>query len=177
MGFISIHAARVGCDCQFGLYSFQFFFDFNPRSPSGLRHHSFHLSFWPHIISIHAARVGCDDCKKCAGSCAGNISIHAARVGCDCQFGLYSFQFFFDFNPRSPSGLRHHSFHLSFWPHIISIHAARVGCDDCKKCAGSCAGNISIHAARVGCDINTLCKALAARGISIHAARVGCDYY
>ena len=57
--FISIHAARVGCDritVHNGLSS---------------------------GISIHAARVGCDMTDKFLSGWGVAISIHAARVGCD----------------------------------------------------------------------------------------------
>ena len=58
--FISIHAARVGCDWN------------------GL------LSVVGYVaISIHAARVGCDVSNQGALNFGWSISIHAARVGCD----------------------------------------------------------------------------------------------
>ena len=57
-GFISIHAARVGCDMD-GFATAEF-----------------------GDISIHAARVGCDIFSSTA-CCTAGISIHAARVGCD----------------------------------------------------------------------------------------------
>ena len=102
---ISIHAARVGCDCVQ-----------NAQTPL------------PTIISIHAARVGCDCVQNAQTPLPTIISIHAARVGCDCSgsgrgFRLRKFQstqpewaatecrrlqskYRKDFNPRSPSGLR-----------------------------------------------------------------------
>ena len=57
---ISIHAARVGCDC--------------PTCNRILK-----VS-----ISIHAARVGCDPSFLKIYDIILLISIHAARVGCDC---------------------------------------------------------------------------------------------
>ena len=56
---ISIHAARVGCDC------------------------SDTLSSASQLISIHAARVGCDKKSDKHKPYTNDISIHAARVGCD----------------------------------------------------------------------------------------------
>ena len=79
------------------------------------------------------------------------------------------------FNPRSPSGLRplllsHGS------PSQISIHAARVGCDQRLLFFVNPWGLISIHAARVGCDEVKAMNERLEMYISIHAARVGCDY-
>ena len=79
--FISIHAARVGCDW-----------------------HESGESIMAKTISIHAARVGCD-VKSFKGYGLPKISIHAARVGCD-ETGRYQSKALRNFNPRSPSGLR-----------------------------------------------------------------------
>ena len=79
---ISIHAARVGCDCDVGMEFPEVYISihaarvgcdsfcrtidritvyFNPRSPSGLRQCNPCRPFRPAVrISIHAARVGCD---------------------------------------------------------------------------------------------------------------------
>ena len=57
--FISIHAARVGCDiCRQQFWRGASYF--NPRSPSGLRLKPGRDFTNAVIISIHAARVGCD---------------------------------------------------------------------------------------------------------------------
>ena len=79
-------------------------------------------------ISIHAARVGCD--RKHGGYLTNEkiISIHAARVGCDNQLRRNT-AYQYDFNPRSPSGLRQRLRWRLFLTNNISIHAARVGCD------------------------------------------------
>ncbi len=55
------------------------------------------------------------------------ISIHAARVGCDIAIGRGTFATY-NFNPRSPSGLRPVP-PIKLPAIAISIHAARVGCD------------------------------------------------
>ena len=57
--FISIHAARVGCDNTVRRVCKQCGY-FNPRSPSGLRLPSQPVNACLQAISIHAARVGCD---------------------------------------------------------------------------------------------------------------------
>ena len=83
-GFISIHAARVGCD-QSNMFMIMY-----------------------KKISIHAARVGCDIRHNLNSVYMLRISIHAARVGCDLkQFPAVHPKH--DFNPRSPSGLRQNS--------------------------------------------------------------------
>ena len=123
---ISIHAARVGCDDK-GVGWVTENWDFNPRSPSGLRPYprprnlklnlfqstqpewaatwlvkNMVLRKW---ISIHAARVGCD--RRDKGFAPPKvISIHAARVGCDLLRRRKCGYAFVYFNPRSPSGLR-----------------------------------------------------------------------
>ena len=102
--YISIHAARVGCDlvhpfCVFTHYKFQstqpewaatdirkcrekIQRNFNPRSPSGLRPDS-----------------------PTGDTMSAKISIHAARVGCDWK-NKKEISRYIHFNPRSPSGLR-----------------------------------------------------------------------
>ena len=86
------------------------------------------------------------------------ISIHAARVGCDVKVMAVNAGGH-DFNPRSPSGLRHGTrygnvsitvfqstqpewaatalFLLPTLQRGISIHAARVGCDRIKDGDGA----------------------------------------
>ena len=83
---ISIHAARVGCDCfcqtsagaacafqstqpewaattllSLARWTVQ---HFNPRSPNGLRLYMTIKEIKRHEISIHAARMGCDICRS-----------------------------------------------------------------------------------------------------------------
>ena len=86
---ISIHAARVGCDGASGLV------------PAPAQN-----------ISIHAARVGCDVAVWNGSAWVETISIHAARVGCDVERVEVSGKYY-NFNPRSPSGLRPHKFSFS----------------------------------------------------------------
>ena len=106
-GFISIHAARVGCDKD-KIKNGTSRKDFNPRSPSGLRLKIGSLKALRMVISIHAARVGCD------------IFILCIR-----KRKRY-------FNPRSPSGLRLFNLLQFDTIGVISIHAARVGCDSIR---------------------------------------------
>ena len=123
---ISIHAPRVGCDCH-SSPGFPGPDDFNPRTPCGVRHLRTQIVILNAKISIHAPRVGCDggiaDRKT-----AGAISIHAPRVGCDLELGRYGVRPF-DFNPRTPCGVRRVLPGLGQPAIHISIHAPRVGCD------------------------------------------------
>ena len=56
---ISIHAPRVGCDCNIGR-NFLGRRYFNPRTPGGVRLIISALHIINICISIHAPRVGCD---------------------------------------------------------------------------------------------------------------------
>ena len=101
---ISIHAARMGCDAHCICCNGICCNNFNPRSPNGLRQFVFDIYIGEKVISIHAARMGCDLCYGIFRD-KQMISIHAARMGCDLQH--YSpFPKSTYFNPRSPNGLR-----------------------------------------------------------------------
>ena len=81
MATISIHAPRAGCDLAPGAIV-----DLNEG------------------ISIHAPRAGCDGGKTRADGNA-DISIHAPRAGCDTRIRTAHTRSF-DFNPRTPCGVR-----------------------------------------------------------------------
>ena len=144
---ISIHAPRVGSDCQLSAQWWWRWY-FNPRSPRGERHEVFvgnvydiefqsTLPAWGatlealmppvlQVISIHAPRVG-SDLFIAAIKVYFSISIHAPRVGSD----LYAF--------------------LVSLGRKISIHAPRVGSDNISG-NNFTVREISIHAPRVGSD-------------------------
>ena len=131
--------------------SFSLLYDFNPRSPSGLRLVKTLRVGLLQAISIHAARVGCDDSFVFLPVQRKMISIHAARVGCDRYIKLLLIALD-NFNPRSPSGLPPFALCSLFClvchfnPRSPSgLRPLRIGNNT------SCA-DISIHAARVGCD-------------------------
>ena len=126
-GFISIHAARVGCD--------------------GEKHNTYNYG----DISIHAARVGCDQhYNELIDSI--RISIHAARVGCD-QNGKPTLYFDREFQSTQPEWAATDTLSDICIRLAISIHAARVGCDKTILPMLAKWYEISIHAARVGCDL------------------------
>ena len=78
-------------------------------------------------ISIHAPRMGCDD-EFPQVFHRGNISIHAPRMGCD-NVLLPLFPIPYNFNPRTPYGVRHPCTRPFPRAVRISIHAPRMGCD------------------------------------------------
>ena len=83
IGYISIHAPRVGSDGDRGVHQPVCQKHFNPRSPCGERPMRAIPVKAHALISIHAPRVGSDAEMagfRTVGQC---ISIHAPRVGSD----------------------------------------------------------------------------------------------
>ena len=102
---ISIHAPHAGCDSTYPRF-FPLHFNFNPRTPCGVRR-SASASFRSLLkISIHAPHAGCDfsTAQEYPGSSA-------------------------DFNPRTPCGVRHAAGVAHDEMGGISIHAPHAGCD------------------------------------------------
>ena len=169
---ISIHAARVGCD-QRRQRNGLFLPYFNPRSPSGLRHHrgSYRRRCRSHFNprspsglrpTQKTKRRRTTQFQSTQPEWAATmpqmidnpkvrISIHAARVGCDRKHNLYAAKRRY-FNPRSPSGLRLYGIGAKgYYPQNFnprSPSGLRHEPGDVVMTA-----EISIHAARVGCDI------------------------
>ena len=100
---ISIHAPRAGCDISTDLVRISNS-NFNPRTPCGGATSDVQIyGNHPHI-SIHAPRAGCDHFIHKFRFTA-TISIHAPRAGCDLSDTRGS-MVEFDFNPRTPCGVR-----------------------------------------------------------------------
>ena len=145
---------------------------FNPRSPRGERHYSYHVDTPTFFISIHAPREG-SDCLISPGVLGrqpfqSTLPARGATYFCDHLRAPFPFQstlpargatyLFFcfsgcssDFNPRSPRGERlppmiHGSINIR-----ISIHAPREGSDDSAS-SKVFSISISIHAPREGSD-------------------------
>ncbi len=101
---ISIHAPLTGCDippAPVGTGNW----DFNPRTPHGVRPESSLIYWLVGAISIHAPLTGCDPPGWLRRSVGPSISIHAPLTGCDAQcHHLRSFCCYF--NPRTPHGVR-----------------------------------------------------------------------
>ena len=105
---ISIHAPRVGCDFGATMPPAVLGINFNPRTPCGVRRLALGLQLIgvefqsTHPVWGATAVHGTPDIAEA-------ISIHAPRVGCDgapqgfCSRGE-------NFNPRTPCGVRPHSF-------------------------------------------------------------------
>ena len=128
---ISIHAPLAGCDpmatafitssagfqsthplrgaTAIGCGRFPLTWDFNPRTPCGVR---------LQLLLITTFN--------------GYISIHAPLAGCDTMLHLFAVVIF-DFNPRTPCGVRLGVFTAAVDGHRISIHAPLAGCD-CTPC-------------------------------------------
>ena len=151
---ISIHAARMGCDCRCRLPPSGYRY-FNPRSPNGLR--LLHkLPILPDSFTFqstqpewaatkrykkNASKIGHFNPRSPNGLRRYSIdnwnnkfwiSIHAARMGCDLRRRKCCYAFVY-FNPRSPNGLRLKSVDANAGEVGISIHAARMGCDKCGR--------------------------------------------
>ena len=101
--FQSTHPARGATTSNEHLVRILFYF--NPRTPRGVRLQGSILSPRPPWeISIHAPREGCDClCRRLTSTIT--ISIHAPREGCD-PSSPGSSRWSFDFNPRTPRGVR-----------------------------------------------------------------------
>ena len=80
---ISIHAPLTGCDLN----------NFNDATNAS-------------IISIHAPLTGCDCHKQGYYNSDKYISIHAPLTGCDPDHTSTIALIIFDFNPRTPYGMR-----------------------------------------------------------------------
>ena len=124
-------------------------------------------------ISIHAAQEGCDIFPTLCLLWAEIISIHAAQEGCD-RILLASIRPSWNFNPRSPRGLRQKVFLFVIMPLVFqSTQPKRAATQICKFVL--CFIQISIHAAQEGCDSLRQAFQLQKFYISIHAAQEGCD--
>ena len=190
---ISIHAPLAGCDWQ-SRVKVMSSRNFNPRTPCGVRLGTGAVRVLLLLrISIHAPLAGCDR-RNLRTPSREHISIHAPLAGCDSS-GVRSTQNIFNFNPRTPCGVRLlvvHSLGLvvDFNPRTpcgvrpfcslstkrrskISIHAPLAGCDHIRRCMAM-ETVISIHAPLAGCDLGRFDNRLFLY-ISIHAPLAGCD--
>ena len=78
---------------------------FNPRTPRGVRLRRRGGSPLYAAISIHAPREGCDQIQAHPDPPTAPISIHAPREGCD-LVTAYTAALAVYFNPRTPRGVR-----------------------------------------------------------------------
>ena len=101
---ISIHAPREGCD-YFGGYGKLLYYDFNPRTPRGVRRgQEFEISPTEQFQSTHPARGAT-------------------------YFYFDETKYQLNFNPRTPRGVRLRRLQQKSKVQRISIHAPREGCD------------------------------------------------
>ena len=100
---------------------------FNPRTPCGVRHHVDRIGMGgDRFQSTHPLRGATwrsrNDCND------SNISIHAPLAGCDlCH--AFRHVLLYDFNPRTPCGVRLLQLFPCAAAKKISIHAPLAGCD------------------------------------------------
>ena len=106
LSWISIHAPLAGCDYGHTLVN-EGRVNFNPRTPCGVRPRGWEQAEEVKEISIHAPLAGCDFCI-CLYYPTVRISIHAPLAGCDGNREQIE-QSPFDFNPRTPCGVRLHN--------------------------------------------------------------------
>ena len=125
--YISIHAPLTGCDAS-SSYVHETWFQ----------------------ISIHAPLTGCDQYNEPPTLSRLKISIHAPLTGCD-SARRFHWHCCYNFNPRTPYGMRLRGLKDLGLVGSISIHAPLTGCDMIKS-YGTCAFYISIHAPLTGCD-------------------------
>ena len=152
-------------------------FNFNPRTPCGVRPSWRSPSSSSRRISIHAPLAGCD-INLTRIQKAEAISIHAPLAGCDEENRIHRHHRR-NFNPRTPCGVRHeyvplNGRYLNFNPRTpcgvrplrqiaavvyndISIHAPLAGCDPlyCNIRAGGCHFN-----PRTPCGVRPVCVVL-----------------
>ena len=171
--------------------------NFNPRTPCGVRprpprvgrvvtvFQSTHplrgatnivpRAMRSYTISIHAPLAGCDRARQLPALRDVAISIHAPLAGCDVSIRhLYHFAFY-NFNPRTPCGVRLVKLVGIFKSAIISIHAPLAGCDGHDDPQSIVRFLFqSTHPLR-GATTGTILKA-GVKGISIHAPLAGCDH-
>ena len=125
-------------------------FNFNPRTPCGVRLDMPYAAVAYSVISIHAPLAGCDRSARqgtrtrrqfqsthpLRGATQLNaspfstmaISIHAPLAGCDRAGDLHRRQLL-HFNPRTPCGVRRGVLGEKIARMRISIHAPLAGCD------------------------------------------------
>ena len=145
--------------------------DFNPRTPCGVRPGSGRAPRHADAISIHAPLAGCDYDLPRQFRIIG-ISIHAPLAGCDCP-STKSTRGFAHFNPRTPCGVRLFV-RLSLEEELAfqSTHPLRGA--TLRRYGQLKCMQISIHAPLAGCDAK-LRRLLQRCEISIHAPLAGCD--
>ena len=146
--FQSTHPMRGAT--KFEVVSYRAIYNFNPRTPCGVRHEAIQLQKEYAAISIHAPHAGCD-------------GIYIIKSGINLLF-------------QSTHPMRGATIYIchKYGGKEISIHAPHAGCDAAIHAfAVQC--SISIHAPHAGCDASYSLPNLNRLEISIHAPHAGCD--
>ena len=171
VGYISIHAPRVGSDDKHLIELFSLG-NFNPRSPCGERQalpgRTKPRRKFQSTLPVWGAT---DDAVNTYQAVV--ISIHAPRVGSDRREPHERNKPVY-FNPRSPCGERRTTNGWWTWLPPISIHAPRVGSDlsavERQKALAEFQSTLPVWGATAD-NANKMGTSM----ISIHAPRVGSD--
>ena len=127
--FISIHAARMGCDLI-----------------------KLIVTTKTESISIHAARMGCDLIKLIVTTKTESISIHAARMGCDEDWQQKAV-IAHEFQSTQPEWAATGNIRdLEIVSYLFQSTQPEWAATAYRKLAEPMI-SISIHAARMGCDL------------------------
>ena len=170
-------------------------YNFNPRTPCGVRHLRSPRLIAMAGISIHAPLAGCD-ANMAALLDLATISIHAPLAGCDpAPNAIFRRRVVFQsthplrgatidqkgkepkvvhFNPRTPCGVRRVVGRVWGIPAQISIHAPLAGCDCLPRRSPRRPGNFN---PRTPCGVRPTVEYVTRKDfdISIHAPLAGCD--
>ena len=193
---ISIHAPLTGCD-QVHNGTHGGFPDFNPRTPHGVRRRSCPPPTMRITISIHAPLTGCDHCRQfCTVGTRRFQSTHPSRGAT--RWTKLHFRPAYNFNPRTPHGVRLVWLCWNSQGIPISIHAPLTGCDTKAQNpkrhltqfqsthpsrGATCMSTIAIkqrpqfqstHPSR-GATLRISVQSQDILSISIHAPLTGCD--
>ena len=161
-------------------------FNFNPRTPCGVRPLGHQFELVEATISIHAPHAGCDSCSRSRECRYTYISIHAPHAGCDRSATSSSwlrqrFQSTHpmrgatwpsagisacskNFNPRTPCGVRPIVKFHALLALGISIHAPHAGCDLVVFSVYICTGNFN---PRTPCGVRLIVKQIISAPLKI----------
>ena len=169
---ISIHAPRAGCDADQDDLPVPPF-DFNPRTPCGVRLLALGFHLYRGGISIHAPRAGCDFWHWDSISIEEVFqSTHPVRGATSLYLGISTTTLKFQSTHPVRGATALDNYEVADVK--ISIHAPRAGCDRARR-----------HHGRKDCHFNPRTPCGVRRAIpphwgllwtiSIHAPRAGCD--
>ena len=171
---ISIHAPLTGCDPGSSGHSSISVYYFNPRTPYGMRPLWDAIKGTPCNISIHAPLTGCDKTTNTTSSRKAKFqSTHPLRDATTAMKATLTTDW--NFNPRTPYGMRLVFYFCFSYVCSISIHAPLTGCD--AKIIGKSESSVKFQSTHPLRDATGGVPHISVWGlsISIHAPLTGCD--